>query len=53
MILVDFHPEPGKALVDGAQALLLKELPFFVQDIHIAREAYVKRRELVKMPGYL
>jgi 3-deoxy-7-phosphoheptulonate synthase len=53
MVLVDFHPEPSKALVDGAQALLLKELPFFVQDIHIAREAYIKRRELVKNPEYL
>lgn len=53
MILVDFHPEPTTALVDGAQALLLKELPYFVQDIHIAREAYVKRRELVKNPDYL
>jgi len=53
MVLVDFHPEPSKALVDGAQALLLKELPFFIQDIHIAREAYIKRRELLKSPGYL
>jgi 3-deoxy-7-phosphoheptulonate synthase len=53
MVLVDFHPEPSQALVDGAQALLLKELPFFLQDIHIAREAYVKRRELVKSPEYL
>jgi 3-deoxy-7-phosphoheptulonate synthase len=39
--------------VDGAQALLLKELPFFIQDIHIAREAYLKRRELTKNPDYL
>ena len=53
MVLVDFHPEPGKALVDGAQALLIKELPFFMQDIHIAREAYIKRRELVKSADYL
>ncbi|WP_455205718.1 hypothetical protein [Kaarinaea lacus] len=48
MILVDFHPEPSQALVDGAQALLLKELPYFIEDIHIAREAYVKRQELLK-----
>lgn len=53
MILVDFHPQPTQALVDGAQALLIKELPFFLQDIHIAREAYIKRRELVKNPEYL
>ena len=43
MILVDFHPEPAKALVDGPQALLLKELPYFLQDVQVAREAYEKR----------
>ena len=47
MILVDFHPNPSKALVDGAQALLLEELPYFIEDVAIAREAYEKRRELV------
>ena len=48
MVLVDFHPSPGKALVDGPQALLLKELPLFLEDIRIARDAYLKRAELVK-----
>jgi 3-deoxy-7-phosphoheptulonate synthase len=43
MVLVDFHPEPTKALVDGAQALLLSELPYFLEDVQIAREAYEKR----------
>ena len=43
MVLVDFHPAPEKALVDGPQALLLKELPWFLEDIQIAREAYEKR----------
>src|SRR2546427_5195272 len=43
MILVDFHPAPNRALVDGPQALLLEELPHFLEDIHIAREAYEKR----------
>jgi 3-deoxy-7-phosphoheptulonate synthase len=43
MILVDFHPEPTKALVDGAQALLLNELSYFLEDVQIAREAYEKR----------
>lgn len=43
MILVDFHPMPGKALVDGPQALLPKELPQFIEDVQIAREAYEKR----------
>ena len=46
MILVDFHPAPEKALVDGAQALLLKELPYFLEDIRIVREAYEKRKDL-------
>ena len=43
MVLVDFHPAPAKALVDGPQALLLKELPHFLEDVQIAREAYLKR----------
>jgi 3-deoxy-7-phosphoheptulonate synthase len=43
MVLVDFHPEPAKALVDGPQALLLKELPYLLEDVQIAREAYEKR----------
>lgn len=46
MILVDFHPEPTKALVDAAQALLLSELPHFLEDVQIAREAYEKRLSL-------
>jgi len=48
MILVDFHPNPSKALVDGPQALLLEELPGFLEDVAIAREAYEKR---VKLAG--
>ena len=43
MVLVDFHPVPEKALVDGPQALRLPELPKFLEDIRIAREAYEKR----------
>ena len=46
MILVDFHPEPSKALVDGPQALTLEELPYFLEDVRIAREAYEKRQQL-------
>ncbi|MCX7193294.1 MAG: 3-deoxy-7-phosphoheptulonate synthase [Proteobacteria bacterium] len=46
MVLVDFHPVPVKALVDGPQAMLLKELPYFLEDVQIAREAYLKRVEL-------
>jgi 3-deoxy-7-phosphoheptulonate synthase len=46
MVLVDFHPHPETALVDGPQALLLEELPWFLEDIQIAREAYEKRVSL-------
>ena len=43
MVLVDFHPDPGSALVDGPQALRLEELPMFLEDVRICREAYEKR----------
>ncbi|MCY7387695.1 MAG: hypothetical protein LH481_06475 [Burkholderiales bacterium] len=46
MLLVDMHPNPSKALVDAAQAITLKELPYFLEDVRIAREAYEKRRAL-------
>jgi 3-deoxy-7-phosphoheptulonate synthase len=48
MVLVDFHPDPAKALVDGPQALLLRELPYFLEDVALAREAYVKRAALAQ-----
>ncbi len=48
MILVDFHPAPGKALVDGPQAMTLKELPYFLEDVRIARQAYEDRLALIK-----
>lgn len=46
MVLADFHPEPAQALVDGPQALLLQELPRFLEDVKIAREAYLRRAAL-------
>lgn len=46
MLLVDMHPNPQKALVDAAQAITLQELPYFLEDVAIAREAYEKRRVL-------
>jgi len=46
MVLADFHPAPNRALVDGPQALLLDELPQFLEDVQIAREAYEKRVKL-------
>ncbi len=48
MVLVDFHPNPAKALVDGPQALRLDELPHFLADVAIAREACLKRVELAR-----
>ncbi len=43
MILADFHPQPEQALVDGPQALHMSELPWFLDDIAIARQAYEAR----------
>ncbi len=43
MILVDFHPDPGVALVDGPQALRLNELPQFLEDVRMVRETYERR----------
>ena len=43
MVLVDFHPRPEQALVDGPQALRLDELPWFLEDVAIARKAYEAR----------
>jgi 3-deoxy-7-phosphoheptulonate synthase len=43
MVLVDFHPYPSKALVDGPQALHMDELGYFLEDIRIARKAYEQR----------
>jgi 3-deoxy-7-phosphoheptulonate synthase len=45
LVLTDIHPEPAKALVDAGQALTLAELPAFLEDCAIAREAYEKRRK--------
>jgi len=46
MILVDFHPRPSMALVDGPQALLLSELAPYLEDVRITREAYERRVRL-------
>jgi len=43
MVLVDFHPHPEKALVDGPQALLLSELRPFLDDVALARQTYEAR----------
>jgi 3-deoxy-7-phosphoheptulonate synthase len=46
MILVDFHPDPAVALVDGPQALRMNELSKFFEDVSIVREAYERRVKL-------
>ena len=46
MILVDFHPDPSVALVDGPQALRMEELPLFLADINIVRQAFEQRLAL-------
>lgn len=43
MVLVDFHPNPEKAMCDGPQALRLNEMSHFLDDVAIVREAYEKR----------
>ena len=48
MVLVDFHPAPSKALVDGPQALHMDELGYFLEDIQIARKAYEQRVALAR-----
>ena len=44
LVLTDIHPEPRKALVDAGQALALDELPRFLEDCAMVREAYERRR---------
>lgn len=46
MILVDFHPDSSKALVDGPQALRMDELAKFLEDVQIVRNAYKQRLAL-------
>lgn len=48
MVLVDFHPSPPHAVVDAKQALALKDLEWYLEDIQIALEAYQKRKQCVK-----
>jgi len=48
LVLVDFHPHPPHAAVDGRQAISIKNLPWFIEDVHIARQAFEKRVALAK-----
>jgi len=51
LVLVDFHPNPAQALVDGPQALQLHELEPFLADVEIARQAYLARKRLWSAAG--
>ncbi len=51
MVLVDFHPNPAKALCDGPQALTLEELEPYLEDIAIVRECYQRRRAAAVRAG--
>jgi 3-deoxy-7-phosphoheptulonate synthase len=53
MVLVDFHPAPNRALVDGPQALILEELPHFLADVAVTREAYKRRVALAQQAAEL
>lgn len=46
MVLVDFHPEPSQALVDGPQAMLIEELPRFLDDMNACHEFYHQRLKI-------
>ncbi len=48
MVLIDFHPEPTTALVDGPQAMRMEELAWFIEDARVAHRAYIDRCELQK-----
>lgn len=48
MVLIDFHPHPAKALVDGPQALTLPDLPVFIEDMMLCRNTYLARQALYK-----
>ena len=47
-VLIDFHPDPGQALCDGPQALLLEELEHFVRDVELVRNTYLERVKLLE-----
>lgn len=48
LLLTDIHPNPPEALVDSRQAISLKKLPWYLQDVQLARECFLKRIELAK-----
>jgi 3-deoxy-7-phosphoheptulonate synthase len=51
MVITETHPEPAKALSDGAQALLLSELDAYVEDMSLVRACYEQRVKLASRYG--
>src|SRR5689334_13638643 len=43
VVLVDFHPNPAKAIAHGPQALLIPDLGPFLEDVALARATYEQR----------
>ena len=48
LVLVDFHPDPATAVVDSRQAISIKDLGWFLEDIAISRKAYEQRKKLAE-----
>ncbi|MCS5711805.1 3-deoxy-7-phosphoheptulonate synthase [Candidatus Berkiella aquae] len=46
MVLIDFHPNPPRAIVDSKQAVPMHDLGWFLEDIAISRRAYEARKAL-------
>ena len=46
-VLVEFHPEPEKALCDGPQAIPLTELPLYLDYVYKVRETYLELKKMV------
>jgi 3-deoxy-7-phosphoheptulonate synthase len=48
MVLADVHSSPPEALVDGRQAIALKDLGWYLEDIQLVRNTYQQRIALAK-----
>jgi 3-deoxy-7-phosphoheptulonate synthase len=46
MLLVDIHPAPHTALVDAKQAVALSLLDWYLEDVRICRESYLRRLKI-------
>src|SRR5690554_5430869 len=46
MVLVDFHPKPEKALVEGPQALTMNELPACLEDVRMSHATWKQRQAI-------